>query len=321
MDMSTQPNIRRFFETIRLEQRGLESILDLPHDDIAKAVSLILSIKGKIVVTGMGKSGIIGQKIAATFASTGTPAVFVHPSEASHGDLGSIGEEDLLIMLSNSGETLELFDVMRYAQIKSLPIIGLTRRKGSALAENSTIALVVPPLDEACPHLLAPTTSTTQMLAVGDALAVTVMEIRGFTPDDFALLHPGGKLGRLLSKAKDIMHTGEELPLVTLDVSIKDAISAMMGRRYGCIGVVDGDRHLVGLVSDGDLRRNLNDDVFDQKIQNLMNPNPFTITPEKNCLELIEVMTNKRITAVFVLDDDGRPTGIIDMHDLVSLRL
>lgn len=319
--MSTQPNINRFFETIRLEQRGLASILDLPHDKIHKAVSLILEIRGKVVVTGMGKSGIIGQKIAATFASTGTPAVFVHPSEASHGDLGSIGPDDLIIMLSNSGETLELFDVMRYAQVKAIPIIGLTRREGSALAENSSIALVVPPLDEACPHLLAPTTSTTQMLAVGDALAVTVMELRGFTPDDFALLHPGGKLGRLLSKAKDIMHTGDELPLVTLDVSIKEAISAMMGRRYGCIGVIDGNGRLVGLVSDGDLRRNLNDDLFDQKIQNLMNTAPFTIAPDTNCLELIEVMTNKRITAVFVLDSQRHPIGIIDMHDLVGLRI
>ncbi|MCR9070696.1 MAG: KpsF/GutQ family sugar-phosphate isomerase [Alphaproteobacteria bacterium] len=319
--MNTPRSTQRFFETIRLEQQGLESILSLAPETIAACIDLILSIKGKVVVTGMGKSGIIGQKIAATFASTGTPAVFVHPSEASHGDLGSIGADDLLIMLSNSGETLELFDVIRYAQVNSIPIIGLTRRDGSALAENSTIAIVVPPLDEACPHLLAPTTSTTQMLAVGDALAVTVMEIRGFTPDDFAMLHPGGKLGRLLSKAKDIMHTGDELPLVALDVSIKEAISAMMGRRYGCIGVVDNDQRLAGLVSDGDLRRNLNDDVFDQKVQNIMNPDPFTVGPDMNCLELIEVMNTKRITAVFVLDDDGHPEGIIDMHDLVRLRI
>ncbi len=319
--MTTTPNTRRFYDTIRLEQKGLESILELPTETVAEAVSLILSIEGKVVVTGMGKSGIIGQKIAATFASTGTPAIFVHPSEASHGDLGSIGPKDLIIMLSNSGETLELFDMIRFAQVRSIPIIGMTRRAGSALAVNSTIPIVVPPLDEACPHLLAPTTSTTQMLAVGDALSVTVMEIRRFSPDDFALLHPGGKLGRLLSKAKDIMHTGDELPLVSLDVSIKDAISAMMGRRYGCIGVLDDAGHLTGLVTDGDLRRNLNDNVFDQKIQSVMTEDPFTIGPEINSLELIEVMNSKRITSVFVLDDDAKPIGIIDVHDLVQLRI
>ena len=262
---------------------------------------------------------VIAQKIAATMASTGTPALFVHASEASHGDMGMIGDDDVIIMLSNSGETKELFDVIQFAQAKMIPIIGLTRNADSALARNSTVALLVPPTDEACPLHLAPTTSTTQMLAVGDALAVTVMEIRGFTPDDFAVLHPGGSLGRLLATAQEVMHTGDAMPIVRNDVSIKDAISAMMGRRFGCIGVVDETGRLAGLVSDGDLRRHLNDDLFDQDIAQVMTADPFTVGPEMKCRELMETMNDRRITVVFIVDRAHQPIGIVDMHDLVAL--
>ena len=312
---------QRFFDTLRLEIRGLQGILDVDPTVVTGAVELILGISGKVVVTGMGKSGIVGQKIASTFTSTGTPAIFVHPAEASHGDLGSIARDDLIIMLSNSGETQELFDMIRFAQVRKIPIIGFTRAADSALAQTSTLAVVVPPVEEACPHLLAPTTSTTQMLAVGDALAVAVMEVRGFTPGDFAQLHPGGKLGRLLAKTGEIMHTGDEVPIVVDTVNVKDAISAMMDRRFGCIGVTDGTGRLTGLVSNGDLRRHLDGDLLHQNIQKVMTRSPFTVGPEMSCLELIETMNRRRIIVVFVVDDDHRPLGIIEMHDLVRLRM
>lgn len=314
-------NLDRFYETIRFEARGLNAILDVDEKIVSEAVSLILRTTGKIVVTGVGKSGIIGEKITATFASTGTPALFVHSSEASHGDMGMIGSDDLIIMLSNSGETKELFDVIQFAQAKKIPIIGMTRNADSALARNSAVAIIVPPTEEACPLHLAPTTSTTQMLAVGDALAVTVMEIRGFTPDDFAVLHPGGSLGRLLASTREVMHTGEQMPIVQKGVDIKNAISAMMGRRFGCIGVVDDSGALIGIVSDGDLRRHLNDDLFDLKIHQVMTPNPFTVDPEMKCLELMEIMNERRITVVFIVDSASHPIGIVDMHDLVALGL
>ena len=317
--MNAGNNLDRFYETIRLEARGLNAILELDQSIVADAVSLILNTKGKVVVTGVGKSGIVGEKMTATFASTGTPALFVHSSEASHGDMGMIGSDDVIVMLSNSGETKELFDVIQFAQARKIPIIGMTRNADSALARNSNVALLVPPTDEACPLHLAPTTSTTQMLAIGDALAVTVMEIRGFTPDDFAQLHPGGSLGRLLAKAREVMHTGEQMPLVQRGVDIKDAISAMMGRRFGCIGVVDETSRLIGLVSDGDLRRHLNDDLFDQQIHQVMTPNPFTVDPEVKCLDLMKMMNDRRITVVFIVDDKHHPVGIVDMHDLVAL--
>lgn len=309
----------RFYETIRLEALGLNAILEIDKEIVSRAVSLILNTKGKIVVTGVGKSGIVGEKMTATFASTGTPALFVHSSEASHGDMGMIGADDVIIMLSNSGETKELFDVIQFAQAKQIPIIGITRNGDSALARNSDVAILVPPTAEACPLHLAPTTSTTQMLAVGDALAVTVMEIRGFTPDDFAVLHPGGSLGRLLATAQEVMHTGDAMPIVRNDVSIKDAISAMMGRRFGCIGVVDETGRFAGIVSDGDLRRHLNDDLFDQDIAKVMTADPFTVGPTMKCRELMETMNDRRITVVFIVDQTNQPVGIVDMHDLVAL--
>lgn len=312
-------SLDRFYETIRLESRGLEVILEIDEATVSKAVALILGTAGKVVVTGVGKSGLVGEKMTATFASTGTPALFVHASEASHGDMGMIGYDDVIIMLSNSGETKELFDVIQFAQAKMIPIIGITRNADSALARNSEVAILIPPAPEACPLHLAPTTSTTQMLAIGDALAVTVMEIRGFTPDDFAILHPGGSLGRLLATAQEVMHTGEAMPIVRDDVTIKDAISAMMGRRFGCIGVINRAGALSGIVSDGDLRRHLNDDLFDQLVSQVMTEDPFTIGPQMKCLELLDVMNDARITVVFVVDDDKQPIGIIDMHDLVRL--
>ncbi len=317
--MNAANNLDRFYETIRLEARGLKAILELDQGIVADAVSLILNTKGKVVVTGVGKSGIVGEKMTATFASTGTPSLFVHASEASHGDMGMIGADDVVLMLSNSGETKELFDVIQFAQAKKIPIIGMTRNGDSALARNSDVAILIPPTDEACPLHLAPTTSTTQMLAVGDALAVTVMEIRGFTPDDFAVLHPGGSLGRLLATAQEVMHTGDAMPIVRSDVSIKDAISAMMGRRFGCIGVVDESGRLAGIVSDGDLRRHLNDDLFDQDISQVMTADPFTVEPTMKCRELMETMNDRRITVVFIVDDRNAPLGIVDMHDLVAL--
>jgi arabinose-5-phosphate isomerase len=271
-------------------------------------------MQGRAVVTGMGKSGHIAHKIAATMASTGTPAFFVHPGEASHGDLGMITSGDVVIALSFSGETAELADLVAYTKRFDIPLVGITGSGASALAEAASVALVLPDLNEACPMGLAPTTSTTAMLALGDALAVAMLERKGFSPDDFQIFHPGGKLGDQLKKVADIMHTGDELPLVPDNMLMSEAILIMTARSYGCLGVVEGDGALQGIITDGDLRRHMSPELMTRLTGQVMTTGSTSIRPEALVNEALRTMNTKFITTLFVVQNE-RPIGIIHIHD------
>jgi arabinose-5-phosphate isomerase len=267
----------------------------------------------------MGKSGHVARKIAATLASTGTPAFFVHPSEASHGDLGMVARGDLVLALSNSGETPELGDLITYTRRFSLPLVGLVGRAPSTLADQADVALVLPSLEEACPMGLAPTTSTTAMMTMGDALAAAVLAAKGFDRDDFAVFHPGGKLGARLVRVRDVMHAGTDMPLIGPDRPMSEAIVEMTAKRLGCVGVIDGGR-LVGIVTDGDLRRQLGREAFlARAVGEVMTAAPRTITAEALVAEALAQMTDgePHVTQLFVTarGDDGAPVGVVHLHD------
>ena len=262
----------------------------------------------------MGKSGHIGRKIAATLASTGTPAFFVHPSEASHGDLGMITRTDSLFMMSNSGETTELSDLVAYAARFTIPLIGITSVADSALARAADAALILPDAPEACPMGLAPTTSTTMMLALGDALAVALLERRKFSPADFHALHPGGKLGRRLLKVSEIMHGGGELPLISPDVAMAEALIEMTAKRFGCVGIVDGTGEFLGIITDGDLRRHMDPGLLGRRAGDVMTRSPATIGRDALASEALAIMNDRAITNLFVIEG-RRPVGILHIHD------
>jgi arabinose-5-phosphate isomerase len=283
--------------------------------EFSGAVDAILSIKGRVIVSGMGKSGHVARKIAATFASTGTPAYFVHPGEASHGDLGMVTRDDVVLMLSYRGETAELGDLMTHAKRLRIPLIGIAGNSNSTLLQAADIALLLPNAREACPMGLAPTTSTTMMLVLGDALAVALMERRGFTADQYRDFHPGGSLGKALIRVGDLMHTGEELPLVANDASMQQVVLTMAARRYGCVGITDKDGVLVGIITDGDLARHMDRDLLDRKPLDVMTPNPKVIAADRLAAEALALMNEKKITQLFVLDTSSRPQGILHMHD------
>jgi arabinose-5-phosphate isomerase len=264
----------------------------------------------------MGKSGHIGRKIAATFASTGTPSFFIHPGEASHGDLGMICKGDVVVALSNSGETTELSDILAYTRRTPIPLIAITGRSESTLARNADVALILPAAPEACPLGLAPTTSTTMTLALGDALAVALLEKRGFTAADFRLFHPGGKLGQRLLKVADLMHSGEELPVCLIGTPMSEVLMVMTGRRFGCVGVQEQSGALVGIVTDGDLRRHMGGDLLGQPVEQVMTLDPITVAPGALAASALEVMNSRGITTLFVVTD-GKPVGILHVHDLL----
>lgn len=282
--------------------------------DFVAALDIMDRATGRVVVTGMGKSGHVARKIAATMASTGTPAIFVHPAEASHGDLGMITRADVIFALSNSGETTELNDLIAYAKRFSIPLISLTGKAGSTLAVNADVALVCPDTPEACPMGLAPTTSTTVMLGLGDALAVALLERKGFSSDDFHALHPGGKLGRRLMKVSDIMHSGDELPLAPPETPMTEALLTMTAKHFGCLGVIDADGRLMGIITDGDLRRHMPDGVLDRTAGETMTAGGTTIESDRLASEALGIMNAKSITNLFVVDG-GRPVGILHIHD------
>ncbi|HEX6978665.1 MAG TPA: KpsF/GutQ family sugar-phosphate isomerase [Alphaproteobacteria bacterium] len=305
---------------LKLEADGIRALAETLDGNFSRAVEILEKVHarqagGRVVVSGMGKSGHIARKIAATFASTGTPAQFVHPAEASHGDLGMITAADAVLCLSNSGETPELADLIAHAKRFAVPLIGVVGRAGSTLAQAADVALLLPPAPEACPLGLAPTTSTTMMLALGDALAVALLERRGFTPEQFQVLHPGGRLGKALIKVSDIMHTGDAVPLVAAGTGMREALLVMTAKTFGCVGIVAGDR-LVGVITDGDLRRHINDDLLNRTVDEVMTPNPKTIRPQALAAEALGQMNASKITALFVIED-GRPTGIVRMHDIL----
>jgi arabinose-5-phosphate isomerase len=283
----------------------------------AEAVETIVAARGKVVCTGMGKSGHVSRKIAATMASTGSPAVFVHPAEASHGDLGLIGPDDVILALSKSGEARELADVLAYAKRFSIPLLAMTEAPGSALGRAADIVLQLPPAPEATAEVNAPTTSTTLQMAMGDALAVALLERRGFTAEHFRTFHPGGKLGTMLRTVADLMHGPDQLPLAQPDTPMREALLVMSQRRFGCVGVVGPDGDLRGIITDGDLRRHI-DGLFERTAEEVMTAGPKTVPPSMLAGEALKRMTETApsSTVLFVVED-ARPVGILHIHDLV----
>lgn len=310
--------------TIEIEQAGLASLCGALKGALgvafAAAVETIAAAKGRVIVTGMGKSGHVGRKIAATFASTGTPAFFVHPAEASHGDLGMITSDDVVLALSWSGETVELRDMLHYATRFRVPVVAVTSRIDSALGRAAHVVLILPRVGEACPHGLAPTTSTTMQLALGDALSVALLESRRFTPGDFKRFHPGGKLGAVLAFVRDVMHDGDAVPLVRTGTKMSEALIVMSQKSFGCVGVVDAEGALVGVVTDGDLRRHMGPDLVAAPVENVMSRSPRTIKSDDLAAGAMSEMQGRAITALFVVDD-GRPVGLVHIHDLLKLGI
>lgn len=298
------------------ESDALRNLAGQLGDGFVKAVRLLVACKGRAVVSGMGKSGHIARKIAATLASTGTPALFVHPGEASHGDLGMIVPDDVVIALSNSGETAELTDLVAYTRRFSIPLIAMTRGAQSSLAEAADATLLVPPVPEVCPMGLAPTTSTTMMLALGDALAVATLECKGFTADDFRNFHPGGKLGKILLLVSEVMHGGNEIPLVRETDKMAHVLVIMTEKRFGCAGICDAKGLLTGIITDGDLRRHMQNGLLEKKAQDVMTKSPMTATPSMLAAEALKILNEKKRTNLFVVED-GKPVGILHIHDLL----
>ena len=301
---------------LKTEIAGLTALAAELNGRFSEAVNLLAATKGRVTVTGMGKSGHVARKIAATFASTGTPAQFVHPAEASHGDLGMIAPGDAVLALSNSGETEELADIVAYTRRFRIPLLAMTRGGQSALAEAADVTLLLPSSAEACPMGLAPTTSTTMMLALGDALAVALLERKGFSSGDFQVLHPGGKLGQKLLRVADIMHDGDAVPLVGRNTVMAEAILVMTTKSFGCVGVTDDAGRLIGIVTDGDLRRHMgDDDLLRATVDRVMSGKPKTIRPQALAAEALGLMNASAITSLFAVDDKRRPLGILHIHD------
>jgi arabinose-5-phosphate isomerase len=308
-----------------IETEGMQQLieaLDGPLGDaFAKSVQLIRSARGRVVMTGMGKSGHIAKKIAATLASTGTPAYFVHPAEASHGDLGMITADDVVVMISNSGESPELRDILVYSRRFAVPLIAITSASQSSLGKEADVVLTLPRAREACPNGLAPTTSTLLQLALGDALAMALLEDKGFSALDFRKYHPGGKLGAQLKHVRDIMHGREELPLGPGTMPMSDVLIVMTRRSYGCFGVVDAEGRLAGIVTDGDLRRNMTPGLLNDTAGNVMTKAPKTIDPDSLASEALAQLNELKITSLFVIDGDRRPVGLVHIHDLLRIGL
>lgn len=299
---------------LKTEQDALAALADSLDGPFVEALDLIEKATGRVVVTGMGKSGHVGNKIAATLASTGQPAFFVHPGEASHGDLGMVQKDDVVIALSNSGETSELSDIIAYTRRYRIGLIGMTGRAGSTLADAADAALVIPDSPEACPMGLAPTTSTTVMLALGDALAVCLLERKGFTAQDFQNYHPGGKLGQRLLKVADLMHGENQVPLIEADAPMSDALLEMTAKSFGVVGVTDADGALLGIITDGDLRRHMSADLVNQSAREVMTEGGVTAEPNQIASEALAIMNERKITALFCVEG-GKPVGILHIHD------
>ena len=322
---STKPGpgrslIESALRTLETEAGGITALAAAIRDGMGAsfiaAAELIRAVKGRVIVTGMGKSGHVARKVAATLASTGSPAFFVHPGEASHGDLGMITADDVIMGLSWSGETAELKDLIDYSRRFRIGLVAVTADATSTLAKAADVALVLPQAREACPHNLAPTTSSLMQLGLGDALAIALLESRGFTPVDFGLLHPGGRLGALLKFTRDVMHSGTSVPLVPLGTKMSVAVLEMSAKGLGCVGITDGDGNLTGIVTDGDLRRHMRDDLLNARVEDIMTRSPKTIRPDQLVSEALEVLNSTKITALFVVDA-GRPVGIVHIHDLL----
>jgi len=318
--VSANAAVQSALRTLDAEGSGITAISAALQSDLggsfASAADLTRNAKGRLIVTGLGKSGHIGRKVAATFASTGTPAFFVHAAEASHGDLGMITADDVIMALSWSGEQPEMKNLITYAKRFRIPLIAITAESESTLAKAADIALTLPKAREACPHNLAPTTSSLMMLALGDALAIALLEGRGFTSVDFSVLHPGGKLGAMLKYARDLMHSGDAVPLKPMGTRMSDALVEMSSKGFGCVGIVDARGAIVGIVTDGDLRRHMRPDLMTALVDDVMTKNPKTISRDLLASEALEILNSSKITALIVTDA-SRPVGIVHLHDIL----
>ncbi|MGI9357234.1 MAG: KpsF/GutQ family sugar-phosphate isomerase [Rhizobiaceae bacterium] len=316
-----QDAIASALRTLKTESSGLTALVQAFEGSLGKsfikAVSAIGDIAGRVIVTGMGKSGHVAAKLAATFASTGTPSFFVHPSEANHGDLGMIARDDVIVALSKSGEAMELQGTLDYSKRFSIPLIAITADAKSTLGRHADIVLQLPEIPEACPHNLAPTSSALMQLAMGDALAIALLESRSFSASDFSVFHPGGKLGAQLSVVRDVMHTGNALPLVDTGTRMSEAIIKISEKGFGCAGVVDGGK-LIGIITDGDLRRHLSDTLLTETVDTVMTRDPQTIQPEMLAAAALDVLNRRAITALMVTED-REPIGIVHLHDLLRI--
>ena len=305
--------------TLEAEAGGIAALTAAMQDGLGPAftaaVDMVRTARGRVIVTGMGKSGHVGNKIAATLSSTGTPAFFVHPAEASHGDLGMITRDDVIMALSWSGETVELKNLIDYSRRHRIGLIAVTVDPGSTLAKAADIVLTMPQAREACPHNLAPTTSSLMQLALGDALAIALLESRGFTALDFGALHPGGRLGAALKSVRDLMHGGAKIPLAPMGSAMSDALVEMTAKGFGCVGILDRGA-LVGIITDGDLRRKMRPDLLETKVDAVMTRTPKTVRPDQLASEALEILNSSKITALFVVEASA-PIGIIHLHDLL----
>jgi arabinose-5-phosphate isomerase len=314
--MNDSDILRAAARVLAAEGEALKLLGDALDDSFLKAAETMRACKGRVIVTGMGKSGHVARKIAATLASTGTPAYFVHPSEASHGDLGMIVSEDVVLALSNSGEVSEMTDLIHYSRRFSIPLIGMTSGAKSSLATASDVALILPPVAEVCPMGLAPTTSTTMMIALGDALAVVLMEMKGFTAEDFRNFHPGGKLGKKLMRVCDIMRKDGDMPLVKETDAMSHVLLVMTQKSLGCAGIVDASGKLTGIITDGDLRRHMDAELTSKTAAEIMTKAPMTVAPDILAAKVLQIMNDKKRTQVFVVEKD-KPVGILHIHDLL----
>lgn len=314
--MTNEQDIICAKQTIDKEIEALKTMENEFDESLTQALDLMQQTKGRVIVTGMGKSGHIARKIAATLASTGTPSFFVHPAEASHGDLGMFTKDDTILAISNGGESKELSDILVYCKRYGIPLIAMTKNPDSSLGKAGDILLKLPNNGEACPLGLAPTSSTTATLVLGDVLAVALMERKGFTRTDYKQRHPGGKLGAILQKVSDLMHKGNEIPLVHEETSMQETLLTMSSKMLGCVGIIDKKEHLIGIITDGDLRRCMSPDIMTKAAADVMTKAPKTITPDVLAVEALNVMNNtgKGITQLFVIQED-KPVGIIHIHD------
>ena len=323
---STQINqqsvLQSALKTVQNEASGLKALEQALKGGLSepffKAVQLIAGINGRVIVTGLGKSGHIGAKIAATLASTGTPAFFVHAAEANHGDLGMIGRNDVILALSWSGETAELKGILNHSRRFKIPLIALTSGESSALGRQADSLLLLPKAEEACPHGLAPTTSTAMQLALGDALAVSLLEARHFSASDFKIYHPGGSLGASLSYVREIMHKGDALPVVSSGTSMPIAMQELAAKHFGCVAVIDKTGKLIGIVTEGDLARNCNRDLSQLTVDDVMTKNPKTVSPDAIAASAMALLNEYKISALLVAEND-KPIGILHFHDLLRI--
>ena len=316
IETSQNKDILNAYKTIDTEIQAIEELRSLLDENLTKALDILTAAQGRVILTGMGKSGHIGKKIAASLASTGTPSFFMHPAEASHGDLGMVTEDDVIIAISNSGESKELIDVINYSKRFGIKLIAITKNIESSLGKAADIVLQLPNSKEAGPLGLAPTSSTTVTLVLGDIITVALIERKGFSAAEFNQRHPGGKLGSILQRVKDIMHSGSKMPLLNENAHINEIILEMTSKRLGCVGFINESGEFCGMFTDGDLRRCISQNLGSQKAKDIMTKNPITIDKDMFASEALKIMNQKKITNLFILEDK-KPIGVIHIHDLL----